>query len=74
MLKHVPQCVYVQAQILLALVRASSLCIRGSRVEYRSGLGFDDHFLQSFISTYLLILLVCVYNYCVCLNNNWKVK
>ena len=28
--------------IVFALVRASSLCLRGSRVKWRSGLGFDD--------------------------------
>ena len=35
-------CAFVRAQLLFALVRASSLCLRGARVKWRSGLGFDD--------------------------------
>ena len=35
-------CAFVRARLLFALVRASSLCLRGSRVKWRSGLGFDD--------------------------------
>ena len=35
-------CAFVRARLLFALVRVSSLCLRGSRVKWRSGLGFDD--------------------------------
>ena len=31
-----------ELDFLFALVRASGLCLRGSRVKCRSGLGFDD--------------------------------
>ena len=33
---------FVRARLLFALIRASSLCLRGSMVEWRSRLGFDD--------------------------------
>ena len=35
-------CAFARARLLFGLVRASSLCPRGSRVKWRSGLGFDD--------------------------------
>ena len=33
---------YVRARLLFASVRSASLCLRGSRVKWRSGLGFED--------------------------------
>ena len=35
-------CGYVRARLAFAIIRASSLCLRCSRVKWRSGLGFDD--------------------------------
>ncbi|KAL5477407.1 hypothetical protein EMCRGX_G024203 [Ephydatia muelleri] len=35
-------CGYVRARLALAIIRATSLCLRGSRVKWRSGLGMDD--------------------------------
>ena len=35
-------CGYIRARLLFAIIRAVSLCIRGSRVKWRSGLGFED--------------------------------
>ena len=40
-------CAFVTARLLFAMVRASSLCLRGSRVKWRSGLGFDVDVVQS---------------------------
>ena len=42
-------CSFVRARVLSAPVRASSLCLRGSRVKWRSGLGLmmGHHFLKS---------------------------
>ena len=33
---------YVRARLLFASVRSASLCLRGSRVKWRSSLGFED--------------------------------
>ena len=33
---------YIRSRLAFAGVRAVSLCIRGSRTKWRSGLGFDD--------------------------------
>ena len=33
---------YVRARLAFAIIRATSLCLRGSRVKWRSGLGMDD--------------------------------
>ena len=33
---------YVRSRLAFAGVRAVSLCLRGSRTKWRSGLGFDD--------------------------------
>ena len=35
-------CGYVRARLAFAIIRATSLCLRGSRVKWRSGLGMDD--------------------------------
>ena len=35
-------CGYVRARLAFAILRATSLCLRGSRVKWRSGLGMDD--------------------------------
>ena len=35
-------CGYVRARMVFAIVRATSLCLRGSRVKWRSGLGMDE--------------------------------
>ena len=35
-------CGYIRARLSFAIIRAASLCLRGSRVKWRSGLGFDD--------------------------------
>ena len=39
---YAERCAFVRARLLFVLVRAPSLCLRGSRVKWRSGLGFDD--------------------------------
>ena len=33
---------YVRSRLAFAGVRAVSLCLRGSRIKWRSGLGFND--------------------------------
>ena len=33
---------YVCSRLLFASVRSASMCLRGSRIKWRSGLGFDD--------------------------------
>ena len=33
---------FVRSRLLFALVCSASMCLRGSRVKWRSGLGFDD--------------------------------
>ena len=33
---------FVHSRLLFASVRSASMCLRGSRVKWRSGLGFDD--------------------------------
>ena len=33
---------FFRSRILFALVRFASMCLRGSRIKWRSGLGFDD--------------------------------
>ena len=33
---------YVRSRLLFASVRSASMCLRGSRIKWRSGLGFDD--------------------------------
>ena len=35
-------CGYVRARLAFAIIRATSLCLWGSRVKWRSGLGMDD--------------------------------
>ena len=35
-------CGYIRARLSFAIIRAASLCLRGSRVKWRSGLGFED--------------------------------
>ena len=35
-------CGYVRARLAFAIIRATSLCLRGSRVKWRSELGMDD--------------------------------
>ena len=35
-------CRYVRARLAFAIIRATSLCLRGSGVKWRSGLGMDD--------------------------------
>ena len=35
-------CGYVRARLAFAIIRATSLCLRGSQVKWRSGLGMDD--------------------------------
>eukprot|EP00731_Ephydatia_muelleri_P020885 Em0013g612a len=35
-------CGYIRASLLFAIIRAANLCLRGSRVKWRSGLGFED--------------------------------
>ena len=35
-------CGYIRARLSFAIIRATSLCQRGSRVKWRSGLGFED--------------------------------
>ena len=34
-------CGYIRARISFAIIRAASLCLKGSRVKWRSGLGFE---------------------------------
>ena len=34
-------CGYIRARLSFAIIRAASLCLRGSRVKWRSGLGFE---------------------------------
>ena len=33
---------FVRSRLLFASVRSASMCLRGSRIKWRSGLGFDD--------------------------------
>ena len=33
---------FVHSRLLFASVRSASMCLRGSRIKWRSGLGFDD--------------------------------
>ena len=35
-------CGYIRARFLSAIITAASLCLRGSRVKWRSGLGFEN--------------------------------
>ena len=35
-------CGYIRARLLFAIIRAASICLKGSRVQWRSGLGFED--------------------------------
>ena len=35
-------CGYIRARLSFAIIRAASLCLKGSRVKWRSGLGFED--------------------------------
>ena len=35
-------CGYIRARLSFAIIRAASLCLRGSRVKWRNGLGFED--------------------------------
>ena len=35
-------CGYVRARLAFSIIRATRLCLRGSRVKWRSGLGMDD--------------------------------
>ena len=41
-LSYAQTCGYIRARLSFAIIRAASLCLRGSRVKWRSGLGFED--------------------------------
>ena len=41
-LSYVQTCGHIRARLLFAIIRAASLYLRGSRVKWRSGLGFED--------------------------------
>ena len=63
-------CAFVRAGLLFALVRASSLCLRGSRIKWRSGLGFDDGAsLPAIMQQALAFLCLYCYSYLVCTVN-----
>ena len=62
--KHYSQtCGYVRARQAFAIIRATSLCLRGSRVKWRSGLGMDG---GAPLNSILYIAHAYVYwkNYC----------
>ena len=33
---------FIHSRLMFALVRSASMCLSGSRIKWRSGLGFDD--------------------------------
>ena len=35
-------CSFVKTRLLFAVLRSASLCLEGSRVKWRCGIGFDD--------------------------------
>ena len=45
--KHLPSSEHRLKTCLQSMIRAASLCLRGSRVKWRSGLGFEDGALNS---------------------------
>ena len=68
----------VRARLLFALVRASSLCLRGARVKWRSGLlDFDggalftssNHAIDSYLVFLSILFVLCIY-YNICLETH----
>ena len=52
---------YVRARLAFAIIRATSLCLRGSRVKWRSGLGMDDGApLYSLFYRWLMHSSICI--------------
>ena len=64
-------CGYIRARLSFAIIREASLSLRGSRVKWRRGLGFDrsllNHALSRYSLNHLLVNKLCdMYDWCMC--------